>query len=33
MRLRNERIVEFREYSDRPTWLEQLGLVTAAIAE
>jgi ketosteroid isomerase-like protein len=33
MRLRDERIVEFREYSDRPTWLEQLGLVTATIAE
>ena len=27
MRLRDGRIVEFREYSDRPTWLEQLGLV------
>jgi ketosteroid isomerase-like protein len=27
MKLRAGRIVEFREYSDAPTWLEQLGLV------
>jgi len=29
MKLRAEHIVEYREYSDRPTWMEQLGLVPA----